>query len=208
MLCPYPTTHKYCMRVNEIITEAANPVQIGNAIRAWTSNSVYRSKPKLKAEQLASANLLATVPGQRFPNFAYRAFGVDINKITSWSKFVSKVESNLPESYSNSLTGLKRFLKDSGVLQIGVVIGIHVSPGDCMFDVNSLAKQLPPEQLKVLDYAGFGIRDYMGHEEVVLKPGVLKRALMSGNAYLVGYEVPGTHQFKWLPKPHQINPNS
>lgn len=196
------------MRISEILAERASVSQVGGAIRAWTSNSVYRSKPKLKAEQLAAAKLLATVPGQQFPNFAYRAFGIDINKITSWSKFVSKVESNYPESYSNSLTGLKRFLKDSGVLQIGVVIGIHVSPDDCLFDVNSLAKQLPPEQLKILDYAGFGIKDYMGHEEVVLKPGVLKNALMSGNAYLIGYEVPGTHQFKWLPKPHRINPDS
>jgi hypothetical protein len=199
------------MRINEIIVESTthqNQSKIGDAVRIWTSDAIHRGTPKVQAKQVAAARLLASVPGQRFPNFAYRAFGIDINKVTSWSKFLNKVESNYPESYSNSIRGVKNFLKNSGVNQIGVVIGIHLSPEDFMFDIKSIAKQLPPEQLKIPDSAGFSIKEYLPQDEVVLKPGILKKALMSGNAYLVGYEVPGTHNFKWLPKPRQINPNS
>lgn len=195
------------MRITEILTESVSPSQIGNALRLWTSNTIYYSPPQLRAKQLAAAKLLASVPGQNCPNFAYRAFGINIDKIKSWSQFVKKVESQYPESYSDSIRGVRRFLKDRGVDAIGIVIGIHLSPGDCMFDVKSLAKMLPPKELGIEDMAGFGIKEYLGQHEVVLKPGSLKRALMSGNAFLVGYEVPGTHEFKWLPSPHQINPN-
>lgn len=195
------------MRINEILTESVSPSQIGDALRSWTSNTIYYSRPQLRTEQLAAAKLLASVPGQNCPNFAYRAFGININKIKSWTQFANKVESQYPESYSGSIQGVKRFLKDRGVDAIGMVIGIHLSPSDCMFDVKSIAKMLPPKELSKPDRAGFGIKEYLGQQEVVLQPGALKRALMSGNAYLVGYEVPGTNEFKWLPTPHQINPN-
>ena len=196
------------MRITEIITPSVSSAQIGNALRVWTSNPVYLSRPQQRAEQLAAAKLLAGVPGQNCPTLAYRAFGINIEKIKSWSQLVNRVESQYPESYSDSIQGVKTFLKDRGVDKIGLVIGIHLSPNDCMFDVKSIAKMLPPEELNVRDRAGFGIKEYLGQQEVVLKPGSLKRALSSGTAFLVGYEVPGTHEFKWLSTPQQINPNS
>ena len=199
---------KYYMRINEILIESELSSKIGDAIRHWTANTISTSGPRFRKLQIAAANFLATIPNQRIPNFAFRAFSTNIKNIKSWEQFVGSLNSNYPEAYSNSLRGVKSFLREPGVGSTGMIIGIVVSSNDFMFDIKSLAEKLPSSELRIPDSAGYSIKQYLSQHEVVLRPGTLKRAILSGNAFLVGYEIPGTNQFKWLRIPKIISANS
>lgn len=196
------------MRINEILIESDLSSKIGDAIRHWTADTISTSQPNFRKFQIAAANFLATIPNQQIPNFAYRAFGTNIRNIKSWNQFVDNLNSNYPEAYSNSLRGVKSFLREPGIVHTGIVIGIVVSSNDFMFDIKSLANKLPSSELRIPDSAGYSIKQYLSQHEVVLKPGTLKRAILSGNAFLVGYEVPETNQFKWLQTPKTISVSS
>lgn len=214
------------MRIQEIITEAEETAaadkpetsglqgpyaaRIGNAIRLWTSQAMYRLRSDQVPGHQSAAKIMSGVPGQQMPTMAYRVFGVNIDEIRSWRTFANRMKAEYPESYSGSMEGLRNFLRDCGIAtpgRFGMVIAIHLSPGDGMFYIPSLAQKLPESELNKPDRDGdYTIRDYIDHDEVVARPGTLKRALLAGNAYLVGYQErqEGRKRYVWLPEMQPI----
>ena len=192
------------------VLAAGLPKQTGEWLRCWTSDSINRTTPKHRREMLAAAKSLAKISGQRFPAVAYRVLEIDIAKVSSWDKLAKMLRSEYPESFSTDLSGVKAFLRDAagGHHKVDVsgfmVFAVQMPATWWMFNVRELMKQLPLAEQHIEDRAGFSLREYSNQREVVGRPGILRAALTTGQASLVGYEKP-RGQTVWLPKPKRIN---
>lgn len=195
------------MNILEIIEESTtrkfDPRRAGDALRVWTSNAMYRRSPHERKKGVDAAMYLSSIPNQTIPNFVYRAYGVDTDRTKDWKTLISNMHSKYPESYSATLRGLKSFLSGSGVERRALILAVRLNPNDFMFNLKSVAKLLPPSQLSIRDNAGFSIKEYFPQEEIVAKPGTLKKALESNDAYLIGYEK--NNQFTYFSRPKKVN---
>lgn len=95
-----------------------------------------------------------------------------------------------------TLNGAQRFLKEASgghhPVGIAATLVIRLRPKQWMFNVPYLTKRLTKEEQIRLDLAGFSLKEYLPHEEVVAAPGSLKASLLNGSAYLEGYSNPGS----------------
>ena len=175
--------------------------KLGNALRVWTSGSIHQDNAKDKIKKFQTASYLSTIPGQPFPVTAYRAFGVNPDKITSWSAFLDHLKIKNPESYSSSMNGVKSFIKETGGgMSFGdksVIFAVRLITSEWMFNLRYLSTLLEPAQLSIKDKSGFSLKQYLSQEELVAKPGSLKRAFLAGMVNLVGHELPDS-EIKWL----------
>jgi hypothetical protein len=188
--------------------------QMGNLVRVWTTDSIYRASAKKKQAMNNAALSLGKVLGQVFPKTGFRLLEIDISKLKSWADLYKKIEGKYPESYSSTLAGLKSFAKEAsgGHHKIAVsgflVFEVEVSKQEWLFSVQSIYKMLPEDERKIEDGAGFSIREYLRQGEVVARPGTLRAAIRKGRVRLIGVAQP-KESVSWLKTPKPIpNPNA
>jgi hypothetical protein len=186
-----------------------DPKKIGKLIRIWTTDSIYRSAPRTRLLKKKVAVLLSKVPGQKFPNIGFRLLEIDVSRLKHWTDLVRMLDDSYPESFSGSLTGLKNYERNAsgGHVDIGkagfLAFQIEMKSSDWLFSLRSLYAQLPREEREIEDDAGFTIKEYLEQDEVVARPGTLRRSLREGRASLIGAAAPHS-KMTWYATPKRI----
>ena len=166
-------------------------MNIGEAIRLWTSRHVTASEPDFRELQLMAADFLSKLPQPSWPAYAYRAFAVDCKRVADLNSFYATLDSQYPESFSASLNGVRSFLREGAMAQhskLYVVFRIKFKPEDLLFNLYELAMRIPAEERAIPDRSGTPLSDYLQQRELVAKPGTLKRAYDENRIRIEGYE--------------------
>lgn len=166
-------------------------MNVGEAIRLWTSRHVTASEPEFRELQLKAVDFLSTLPQHNCPAYAYRAFAVDCKRVVDLDSFYATLDSQYPESFSASLQGVKAFLREGAMAQsskLYVVFKVKFAPQDLLCNIYDLATRLPAVERSLPDRTGTSIAEYVSHQELIAKPGTLKRAYDERRIVIEGYE--------------------
>ena len=166
-------------------------MKVGEAIRLWTSRHVTASAPEFRELQLKAAYFLSKLPQHNCPEYAYRAFAVDGKRVVDLDSFYATLDSQYPESFSASLEGVRSFLREGAMAQhskLYMVFRIEFDAQDLLFNLYEMAMRIPALERTIPDRTGTPLTDYVRQQELVAKPGTLKRAYDENRIRIEGYE--------------------
>lgn len=158
--------------------------EILDLLNIWVDGS------STKRDLLFAASQLSQIPKKNLPNFGYRVFQIDLdNDLKTWQQFTNKLHQRYPESYSASIEAAKTFARGSlDPNSILVILGVQLKPNDIKFYVPEIVGNISEIVRHECKSKYDSICYFMEEDEVVTRPGILKNRLLSGDAYLVGYQ--------------------